>query len=172
MEKIGTKHPHLLSEFKFAGRFYKHFLIMLVGLIILNLAARFIVTSASNIARIAGVAESFIGGTIISICATLPELSIALESIREGHVNLGIGDTVGECLTNSTLALGLVLLLSSFSMDRVLSLLMIFFLFSVALLCFFLTTLTRGRLEKVEGFFLLIVYLLFLTLSSVLSFFA
>lgn len=170
LREIGTKHLYLSPKFKFTASFYKPVLLLFGGLIFLIVSAWFLVNSASNIASITGISGSFIGGTIISFCATIPELSIALESIKKGHVNLGLGDSIGECLTNLTLVLGIVSLISPFSIDKMLNTLIIFFFFSTILLWIFLVNISRRKLKKIEGMILLMVYFMFLILTYAVSF--
>ena len=50
---------------------------------------------------------------VIAIGTSLPEFTIDLAAVRRGRVHLAIGGIIGSNLTNLTLVLGLVLLIST-----------------------------------------------------------
>jgi cation:H+ antiporter len=64
------------------------------------------VDSSVKLARTLGIAESFIGATIIAIGTSLPELSVDLQAIRKKHYGLALGDAIGSNMANLTLVLG------------------------------------------------------------------
>ena len=68
--------------------------------------------SAVSLAGEFGVATGFIGATIVSLGTTLPELSVALQAFRKKQYGLGLGDTLGSVITNTTLVLGTAALFS------------------------------------------------------------
>ncbi|MEM2761029.1 MAG: hypothetical protein QXW73_09620, partial [Nitrososphaerales archaeon] len=94
------------------GSPYKPLLFFLIGISIVIVSAKMVVDSASSIAEYTGIAESALGATIISIGTTLPELSVNIVAVRKKHLDLAIGNTVGSCLTNISMILGIVLVLS------------------------------------------------------------
>ena len=63
-------------------------------------------SSAVGLARMMGIAESFIGATIIAIGTSLPELSIELQAVRKKHYGVALGDAIGSNMANITLVLG------------------------------------------------------------------
>ena len=82
------------------------FIRFLVGVIIVLVSSGFVVSSAVDLARLAGVTESFIGATIIAVGTSLPELSIDLQAIRRKNYGIALGDAIGSNMTNLTLVLG------------------------------------------------------------------
>jgi len=162
---------NMLPKFKFSRTFYKSIFFLIIGLILVIVSSWFLVDSASNIAMNLGIAESIIGATIIAVGTSLPELSTAVAASKEGHLKLGLGNIIGACLINLTLVLGLVLILSPFSINiEVFTTLVVFVLTSNVLLWLFLGSLGRKKLERIEGAILLIVYVIFLILSFSVSF--
>ncbi len=166
LEDLSRKIPRL----KFSVSFYKTIFFLIIGLIFLIVSSRFVVDSASSIASILGIAESIIGATIIAIGTSLPELTVTLDALKENHLKLGLGNTIGSCLTNLTLVLGSILVLAPFKINiEVFTTLVSFVLFSTVLLYLFLGRFGRKKLERKEGIVLLIVYILFLIMTLSLT---
>jgi len=152
-----------LMKFKFTFGLKKTLFLFIAGIILTIISSRFVVNSASNMAAILGIAGSVIGATIIAVGTSLPELSTSLNAVRENHLRLGLGNTIGSCLTNLTLVLGFILLVSPFSIDmNVYTTLLAFVLISTVLLWIFLGGYGRKKLERKEGLILLIVFVIFL----------
>ncbi|MEW6035962.1 MAG: sodium:calcium antiporter [Candidatus Micrarchaeota archaeon] len=82
------------------------FLLFGAGVVIVIVSSGFVVNSAVALARLLGVAESFIGATIIAVGTSLPELSIDLQAIRKKHYGIALGDAIGSNMANITLVLG------------------------------------------------------------------
>jgi len=81
-----------------------------VGIVIIS--SSFVVDSAVALAKIAGLAESFIGATVIAIGTSLPELSVDLAAIRKKQYGLALGDALGSNMANLTLVLGTAAIIS------------------------------------------------------------
>jgi cation:H+ antiporter len=84
----------------------KAFLLFGVGIVVVMISSGFVVESAVDLARLAGVAESFIGATVIAIGTSLPELSVDIQAIRKRRFGLALGDAIGSNMINITLVLG------------------------------------------------------------------
>jgi cation:H+ antiporter len=152
-----------LLRFKFTFGLKKTLFLFTAGIILTMISSKFVVDSASNIASMFGIAGSIIGATIIAVGTSLPELSTSLNAVRENHLRLGLGNTIGSCLTNLTLVLGFILLVSPYSINMdVYSTLLVFVLISTILLWIFLGGYGRKKLERIEGVILLIVFVIFL----------
>ena len=79
----------------------------LLGLAGTLVAAQLLVVTASDLARRFGLAEGFIGLTIVAIGTSLPELATSLQAARKGETDLIIGNLLGSNLFNS-LAVGAI----------------------------------------------------------------
>ncbi|MFN3655005.1 MAG: sodium:calcium antiporter [Candidatus Nitrosotenuis sp.] len=88
-----------------------------LGIALVIISSKFIVDSASSIAEYTGIRESVIGATIIAVGTSLPELTVDIISVKRRHLDLALGDIIGSCVTNITLVLGIVLILSSVSVN-------------------------------------------------------
>lgn len=69
--------------------------------------AELLVLGGENLARLAGMSETFIGLTIIGIGTSLPELVTTISSIRKKAGSIGIGNIVGANILNIGLLIGL-----------------------------------------------------------------
>ncbi|WP_284162965.1 calcium/sodium antiporter [Frigidibacter sp. SD6-1] len=75
-------------------------LAMLGGLAGLMLGARFLVDSASEMARAVGVSEAVIGLTIVAIGTSLPELATSLIAALRGNSAIALGNVLGSNIFN------------------------------------------------------------------------
>jgi cation:H+ antiporter len=133
---------------------------LVLGLFFIILSSRFAVDSAANIANILGISSTVIGATIIAIGTVLPELAVGIASIKKNHVGLALGNTIGSCVVKVTVVLGSVLLMAPIITDlSIYSTLIGFMIFSAVLIWFFFG---KGRLDRIDGIFLILFYVLFL----------
>lgn len=85
---------------------WKALLLTLVGLVLIVFGARFTVNAASELARMAGVSERFIGLTIVALGTSLPELFTSVNAARKGETDIAVGNIVGSNLFNVLFVLG------------------------------------------------------------------
>lgn len=64
-------------------------------------AAQILVVSATTIAREIGLAEGFVGLTIVAVGTSLPELATSIQGARRGHTDLIVGNLLGSNLFNA-----------------------------------------------------------------------
>jgi len=132
---------------------------LFLSFLVVVVAARLAVYSASNIAFSLGVPPILIGAKIVAIGTSLPELSLDLTAVRRGRVQLAMGDIIGSNLTNLTLVLGLVLLTSPFRVDMTIFTEILPFLLITTVI--FWRFIMRGGVSKAGGVVLLLIYFLF-----------
>jgi cation:H+ antiporter len=133
--------------------------ILLLGFVGVVIASRLVVYSGSNIALLLGVPPILIGAKVVAIGTSLPELTLDFAAVRRGRVQLAIGDVIGSNLTNLTLVLGLVLLVSPFAVDMTIFTEILPFLMITTII--FWRFLTRGGVSQVGGIVLIMTYILF-----------
>lgn len=110
-------HPKSGVETRQAGSAARSLVLFLVGIAFVIVSAKIIVDSASSIAAYTGIKQSVLGATIIAFGTSLPELAVDIVAVRKRHLDLALGDIVGSCITNITLVLGLVLVMSSIAVN-------------------------------------------------------
>jgi len=132
---------------------------LILGMSVVIVSARLVVSSGLNIADALGVAPILVGAKVVAIGTSLPELSLDLVAVRRGRVQLAIGDILGSNLTNLTLVLGLVLVSSPFAVDMTIFTEILPFLLITTVI--FWRFLTKGGVSQVGGIVLIMVYILF-----------
>lgn len=132
---------------------------LIASFIIIVLSAQLTVYSASNIAIAFGVPAILVGAKLVAIGTSLPELTLDYAAVRRGRVQLAIGGIIGSNLTNLTLILGLVLLFSPFQVDISIFIEILPFLLITSIA--FWRFVMKGGISKIEGFFLLLSYIVF-----------
>ena len=68
--------------------------------------AQALVWSATTIAAELGLAEGFVGLTVVAIGTSLPELATAVQAARKGETDLIVGNLLGSNVFNSTVVAG------------------------------------------------------------------
>ncbi|MCK9568112.1 sodium:calcium antiporter [Candidatus Pacearchaeota archaeon] len=149
--------------------FAKSLFFLLISLSLILVSAYFTVEFATNFAKEIGVPLVIIGITIIAFGTCLPELIISIKSIKANTDEIALGDLLGTVMTDATIVMGIVALISPFNYD-----------FSG----FFMTGVTRfiagifvivfmktGKsINKIEGIFLILFYILFIFIEIMLSY--
>lgn len=83
------------------SRFWLWDLILIgVGLILLPVGSRLLVTSASALARDWGVSEAVIALTIVAAGTSLPELATTVVAACKRQPDIAVGNVVGSCIYN------------------------------------------------------------------------
>ncbi|HIE18495.1 TPA: sodium:calcium antiporter, partial [Candidatus Bathyarchaeota archaeon] len=120
-----------------------------IGISVVIVATRFAVWSASGIAAVLGVPPILIGAKIVAIGTSLPELALGVAAVRRGRIRLAIGNAIGSNLSNISLVLGMVLLISPLTVNlTIFTEILPFLLITTLLLRRFLT---KGGIPKWGG---------------------
>lgn len=83
------------------------FLWMVVGLILLPMAADLLVDNAVFIAKEFGMSDLVIGLTIIAVGTSLPELAASLAGVLKGEDDMAVGNIIGSNVFNILAVMGL-----------------------------------------------------------------
>jgi len=140
---------------------YKILSFFILGVLGVIASSKLIVDSTSRISKLIGIEETWLGATAIAFTTIIPELSLCLNSIKKGRLNLTLGTLIGSSLSEITLIFGMVLILTTFSMDmNIFTTLVMFTILSNILAWRFFET--DRMIDKGEGIVLLLVYCFFL----------
>ena len=85
-------------------------MLIIVGIAALALGAKWLVDSATQMARAFGVSELIIGLTVVAIGTSLPELATSVVASIRGERDIAAGNVVGSNLFNVLSVLGLTAL--------------------------------------------------------------
>jgi len=95
----------------------KTIILLAVGFVLTIGGANFVVESGTNIARIFGVSEWIIGLFLIALGTSLPELVVSLVAIKNGNVEMSIGNIIGSNVANFSMVLGAASLINPLTID-------------------------------------------------------
>lgn len=90
--------------------------ILLISLAVLVKSSDIVSDSASNIAQITGIGQLAIGFLMLSIITSLPELAVAIFSVRCGDTSIIVGTLFGSNIANIGLVLGITAVVSTSTM--------------------------------------------------------
>lgn len=85
---------------------WKCILLILLGGVMVVFGSDLTVDSASEIARVLGMSERFIGLTIVAFGTSLPELVTSVTAARKGNAGIAIGNIVGSNIFNILFVIG------------------------------------------------------------------
>lgn len=74
---------------------------------VILIAGPFLAATAGRIAELSGLGSTFVGTTLVALCTSLPELSASLSAIRNGSIDLAVGNVFGSNAFNMALFLPL-----------------------------------------------------------------
>ncbi|MCK5122036.1 MAG: calcium/sodium antiporter [Methylococcales bacterium] len=136
-----------------------NFVALVIGLIVLVIAADKFVVGTASIARKLGVSPLLIGLTIVGLGTSAPEILVSVIASMQGNAGLAVGNALGSNVANIGLILGVTALISPLSFSsgilrRELPILMI-----VSLICYFMAF---DGLDMVDGLLMLFMLLTFL----------
>lgn len=89
------------------GSLVMDILLVVAGLVLLVLGARWLVNGATVVAAALGVSELVIGLTVVAGGTSLPELATSVIASIRGERDIAVGNAVGSCIFNILFVLGL-----------------------------------------------------------------
>jgi len=92
-------------------------LLLIVGLVLVCKGGDYFVDSSVDIARALGIPRIVVGGTIVSVATTTPELTVSAMASWMGDSGIAIGNAVGSAIANIGLIVGCVACMTSVSVD-------------------------------------------------------
>lgn len=139
---------------------FKNTCYVLGGLLLLIVGSNVFVDHASNLALQMGVSEGVVGLTVVAGGTSLPELATTVVAARKGQSALAIGNVIGSNVFNILLILGLTATIHPLQIEGITTIDMAVMLLSVTFVWLF--AFTRFKVERWEGFVLLVGYLAYL----------
>ena len=101
-----AKHGRGEEETQMDAPVWKLLLFVVIGAALIVIGADVSVDAASEIARVIGLSERFIGLTIVALGTSLPELCTSVVAARKGNADLAIGNIVGSNIFNILFVVG------------------------------------------------------------------
>ncbi|MEA3379044.1 MAG: calcium/sodium antiporter [Nanoarchaeota archaeon] len=144
------------------------FIIILSGAAMI-FAVEFLIPAAKNIALSLGISETIVGLSMLALGTSLPELIVAINSIRKGFNELLIGTIIGSNLSNILLIGGLSGLIAPISINTASIFYFIPFMILITMAFLFFIR-TKWELKRYQGACLLMLYLSFITFIFLVKF--
>lgn len=135
----------------------KNFFNFILGLILLIIGAKFLVSSGVSLAEYFGISQVIIGITLISFGTVMPELFTSITAIIKKQAEISLGNVIGSTIFNVFVILGIVIIISPIIIPA--SIISFDLLFLIILTLILVTLLrTNDRIARIEGLILLITY--------------
>lgn len=134
------------------------------GLLLLVVSSRVLVWGAVTIAQGLGVSDLVVGLTIVALGTSLPELAASVFAARRGEHDIAIGNVVGSNMFNLLAVVGIAGLIAPMEaiapevLSRDWAVMMAF---TVALFGMAYGFWGKGRVNRLEGFLLVLAYVLY-----------
>lgn len=135
----------------------KSILLALLGLVLIVVGGKFVVSSASELAKFIGMSENLIGLTIIAVGTSLPELVTSIVAARKGENDIAIGNVVGSNIFNILFILGVSATITPITLGAF-ALIDIIIMTVVGLIAF-VFAFSRRKVNRVEGIILTALYI-------------
>ena len=141
------------------------YLLLVVGLGLLLLAANYLVDSSVAIAQRAKISNFIIGLTIVGIGTSAPELFVSISSALGNSGDIAMGNVVGSNIANILLILGVTATIFPFPIERLQRLRDIPFMIAMTILVVAIANdavipgLNENSLNRLDGIFLLILFI-------------
>lgn len=141
-------------------RAWKDWAMLFLSLAFLIAGSQLTVKFGVDFANDLGIKPILIGLFVVALGTTLPELLFSLRAVQQHHPSLALGDILGTVMTDATIVVGIVALINPFFFpQRIIYVTGVFML--LAALVLFHSMKTGRALTRVEGFGLLVLYLIF-----------
>ncbi|MDX2305883.1 MAG: calcium/sodium antiporter [Microscillaceae bacterium] len=140
-------------------------LYIVAGLVFLYFGSEWLVAGAKTIAKFAGLSDAIVGLTIVAAGTSVPELATSATAAYKKNSDIAIGNVVGSNIFNIFFILGLSAVITPLpfiSPTATLDILMCIFS-SLIVFTFAFTGRKRNIISRVEGVFLIIVYIIYVT---------
>lgn len=161
------------NAFNRKSSYYRLFLkdlgIFFAGLFVLLLSAEGIVWSASFFAEIIGLPLVIVGALIVALGTNLPEITFGVRAITMGHKDMVLGNLLGAVVANSTLVLGVTVLIHPLEIPTFTPYLTGIIFTIIAILFFAIFSRTSQEINKKEALFLLAIYIAFVAVEILIK---
>ncbi|MDX2411940.1 MAG: sodium:calcium antiporter [Woeseiaceae bacterium] len=137
---------------------------LVIGLVIVIGSAELTVSSATRLAAVLNLEQSFIAVIIIGLGSSLPELSISVAAAFKRRARLSVGNLIGSNIFDTLIPVGVAAAIVDLKFDYTMLRFELPFLFLLSVLVLVLFRQSRG-IQKREAAIILGVYLGYVTIK-------
>ncbi len=141
---------------------WKAVLWVIVGLFLLQISSKLLVTGATEIATWLEVSPFLIGVTVVAVGTSLPELAASITSVLKGEHELAIGNVIGSNIFNLLAVLGIPAFITQVDVVREILMIDYAFMFGLTIaVCFMAWGYNNkpGEITRFEGIVLLAFFI-------------
>ena len=150
----------------FVKKNFSHFLFAVLGFIGVSIGAYVVVQSVIQLSASFHVSEFIISFFVLAIGTSLPELVVGVIAIRKGQFELTIGNAIGSCIVDATIAIGIgQLLFPQIVSGQTAMITGLYAIFGSIVVI--ITLALRKKLDKKAGALFILIYLLSYVLLTV-----
>lgn len=141
-------------------KMWVNIVLIIVGIACIVGGGEFVVTTASNLAVMAGMSELLVGLTIVAVGTSLPELVTSMVAAKKGENDIAVGNAIGSSIFNILLILGVSSTIApiGFEFNTIVDAAMMF----LSALMIFIFAFKTSKVTKVQGGILIAVYVVYL----------
>ncbi|MDP4012176.1 MAG: sodium:calcium antiporter [Candidatus Nanoarchaeia archaeon] len=162
-KQFSKKYDHIQPKSLFDSSF---FLLLSLGALVTS--AFFTVKFAINIAEELKIPSMLIGLVIISIGTCLPEFLFSLRAMKRKQDSMALGDILGTVMTDATIILGAIALISPFTFEAKTMIVTSSFMLLAGIIATWFVRSDMKLTEK-EGLMLLFFYFIFLLVEFLVT---
>lgn len=165
---VFRKSHHADLPFSSPQRSCQNFFYLALSMAALLVGSYFTVKYGVAIAETLRVSPILVGMLVVGLGTTLPELFFSLRAVKQKHNDLALGDILGTVISDATIIVGILALVSPFSFPQRVVWSTGVFMFIASLILF--AFMRSGKiLTKKEGFFLFLFYAVFVIIEYILN---
>jgi len=143
-----------------------NFVALVVGLIVLVVAADKFIIGTVAIARKLGISPLLIGLTIVGLGTSAPEILVSAIASWQGNSGLAVGNALGSNIANIGLILGFTALISPLAFNSGLLKRELPILMAVSIICYLLVFDGLGMIDGILMLSMLLIFLVWLIRSA------
>lgn len=147
---------------------FRSFILLILSISSLIIGSYLTVDYAKSFIIETKIPEILVGITLIAFGTCLPELIFSIKAVKRNHDELALGDILGTVIIDATILLGLVALISPFSYNLN-SLYVLGGGMFLAGICVVVFMNSDKTISKIEGVLLILLYVLFIILESLIT---
>lgn len=136
------------------------------GIIALFVGGKLIVDSATDIAKIFGLSDVFIGLTIVALGTSLPELAASLSAVKKNHTDMAIGNVIGSNIFNILWVLALSAIIHPIALNPIVNFDLIYLIGASILLFPLIFIGKKYSISRREGIILIAFYIFYISYIS------
>jgi cation:H+ antiporter len=134
---------------------------IILGLAGIVAGGEFVVTTAENLALMAGMSKLLVGLTIVAVGTSLPELVTSMVAAKKGENDIAVGNAVGSSIFNILLILGVASTIAPIGFETSTIIDVVAMIVSAGMIMLF--AFKGSKVNRWQGLLMILVYAVYLT---------